>query len=51
VCYYAEFEYTTSTDATASPNTKFYVAATLVLFVLQNHMVKPVMVNPVAQSV
>jgi len=36
MCYYTKFEDTTSTEATASPNSKFYVAAMLVLFLLQN---------------
>ena len=40
-----QFEDTTSTDAIESPNSKFYVAAMLVLFLLQNHKVKLVMTS------
>jgi hypothetical protein len=45
MCYYTKLEDATSTDATASPNSKFYVAAMLVFLLLQNHKVKIVMTS------
>jgi hypothetical protein len=45
MCYYTKFEDTTANGATASPNSKFYVSAMLVLYLLENHKVKLVMTS------